>query len=158
MTSFSRFTNCIATCLWTGGVNHTPSILFTSDPDFNYNRKKTVCQKEIQNFLRMQLKRHGISRNRVVFVGDIEGYKGTYVRESPFLVQEFFKHYKLDYKKCYILSDSGKSFKEKETDVLTRKVGFAKHIAYPPPIHQYLSVNDNRLHGVGKKKVEAKMK
>ena len=45
-----------------------------------------------------------------------------------------------------VFSHNGWSTKE----ILTG-LGFAKHVFYPAPVHQYLSPNDNRLHGTAKK-------
>ena len=49
-----------------------------------------------------------------------------------------------------ILSDLGSSFVNQGKSVLL-DIGFQKHICYPAAVHQYLSPNDNRLHGTAKK-------
>ena len=45
-----------------------------------------------------------------------------------------------------VFTDNGRSTKGVLTDL-----GFAKHVFYPAPVHQYLSPNDNRLHGTAKR-------
>jgi hypothetical protein len=65
------------------------------------------------------------------------------------LVKRFFKIYRA---RCdAIFSDQGNSFFGKEGSTLTG-IGFKTHRGYPPCVHQYLSPNDNRLHGVAKSK------
>jgi len=49
-----------------------------------------------------------------------------------------------------ILSDLGGSFIDQGKSVLL-DLGFQKHVCYPAAVHQYLSPNDNRLHGTAKK-------
>jgi len=48
------------------------------------------------------------------------------------------------------LSDLGGSFVDQGKSVLL-DLGFQKHACYPAAVHQYLSPNDNRLHGTAKK-------
>ena len=48
-------------------------------------------------------------------------------------------------------SDNGNSFQEKKQDLLVQ-LGFARHASYPAAVHQYLSPNDNKLHGTAKRK------
>ena len=45
------------------------------------------------------------------------------------------------------MHDGGKSFKIKKTSIFDAN-GYARHVEYPSEIHQYLSPNDNSLHGV----------
>ncbi len=67
----------------------------------------------------------------------------------------FFEiHKKIDRTSVIILSDEGSAFKEGQKSVLT-ELGFKQHITYPPPVHQYLSVNDNNYHGHAKCKHRA---
>jgi len=82
-------------------------------------------------------------------VGNKQGESRSYVTESPALVRKFFKCYPIP-KEAVILSDLGNSFVEQGKSVLL-SLGFHKHICYPAAVHQYLSPNDNRLHGTAKK-------
>jgi hypothetical protein len=47
------------------------------------------------------------------------------------------------------LSDNGNAFKKGEKSII-KELGYGKHLYYPASVHQYLSPNDNRLHGVAK--------
>jgi hypothetical protein len=49
-----------------------------------------------------------------------------------------------------VFSDNGKSFFPGGASAL-EPLGFTKHVAYPAPVHPYLSPNDNRLHGTAKR-------
>ena len=77
------------------------------------------------------------------------GEKRTFVGESSELVKKFFEKYPPE-PGSVIFSDKGNSFFPKGESIL-RDVGFALHEAYPPPVHQFLSPNDNHLHGAAKK-------
>ena len=53
-------------------------------------------------------------------------------------------------KNCTVLSDNGNAFKDNGVDIFDAP-GFKRHRYYPAAVHQYLSPNDNRLHGAAKK-------
>jgi hypothetical protein len=44
------------------------------------------------------------------------------------------------------LHDGGKAFKRQKTSIFDN-LGFKNHVTYPTDVHQYLSPNDNKLHG-----------
>ena len=44
------------------------------------------------------------------------------------------------------MHDGGKHFKERDESIFDQ-LGFQKHETYPTAVHQYLSPNDNYLHG-----------
>ena len=48
-----------------------------------------------------------------------------------------------------ILSDGGNAFFDQKNDVLL-DLGFGTHGIYTSAVHQYMSPNDNRLHGTSK--------
>lgn len=92
----------------------------------------------------------GVSVDRVIYVSPEEtrGKKGNGAKKSIVPAQmdrirDFFSRYVVD-DDCVILSDI-----EDEFSCLT-ELGFQKHIKYPGPVHQWLSPNDNRLHGSAK--------
>ena len=142
------FTNCIITCIWADGKNHTPAVLFTFNPKFRRDLSKTVARCLLEKALDAALEEYDINPNRVVYVGKPKGEKRTYVPETAELVRLFFGVYGVE-PKTIIFSDEGNSFKEGAESVLD-KLGFEKHITYPPSVHQYLSPNDNKLHGTAK--------
>jgi hypothetical protein len=51
------------------------------------------------------------------------------------------------------LSDNGSAFSGDLTEL-----GFARHERFPAPVHQWLSPNDNRLHGEAKAQWRAEMR
>ena len=142
------YTNCILTCVWRDGINRTPSVLFTFNPAFRTDRKETKIRSAGREKLQNALDTFGIAANRIVYVGAQKGESRKYVPEQPQLVRRFFGLYGVR-KDTHLLSDRGHSFKENGESVLT-KLGFKAHRTYPPPVHQYLSPNDNKLHGTAK--------
>jgi len=119
-------------------------MLFTYNPKFDLTRKSTQKRDLEMSYLKDKLNEYGIESNRIVYLGG-KGKTAKYCPESPEVLNHFFGRYP-DLGKRHILSDNGGSFSEG-----LEKFGF-KHERYPAPIHQFLSPNDNRLHGVAKKK------
>jgi hypothetical protein len=95
------------------------------------------------------LEYYDIEHDRIEYVGKPVGEKGVYTSECADLVRRFFDKYEVP-KGCTVLSDNGNSFKEDGKDIFYG-LGFEHHYCYPAPVHQYLSPNDNRLHGAAKK-------
>ena len=144
----SRFTNLIVTLIWADGVNRSAPILFTYNQEFRTDRNKTTKrQAQEKHFLNM-LEEYGIEAERVVYVGRDKGEDRVMVSESPDILRRFFDHVEIP-EKTVILSDQGNAFSENGEDVLLQ-LGFEYHISYPPAVHQYLSPNDNNLHGAAK--------
>jgi transposase len=147
--SRTSYTNCIITCVWADGKNRTPAVLYTLDPKFRRDRKVTASNKDDVAWLDECLRDYGVNPERVVYVGKGKGEKGNYVSESADLLRRFFEYYRVP-KGGIVLSDNGTSFLENGEDIFT-KLGFVRHLHYPAAVHQYLSPNDNRLHGAAKK-------
>ena len=42
---YTVYTNCVITCLWADGINHTPAMAFTLNPAFRTDRKITPLRK-----------------------------------------------------------------------------------------------------------------
>ena len=145
----SRFTNCIVTCEWSDGVNRTPAILFTYNPEFRRDRNSTARRQDQVAHLTECLENSHVDPARVVYIGRSSGETRTYVTESADLIRRFFEHY--DDGADVVFSDNGKSFKEEDTSVLV-DAGFKRHVYYPADVHQFLSPNDNKLHGAAKQK------
>ena len=55
------------------------------------------------------------------------------------------------------MSDNGAAFKNENESVIEAEK-YGKHVFYPACVHQYLSPNDNNLHGVAKAKWRAEFK
>ena len=148
--SFSRFTNCILTCVWADGIDRTPPVLFTYNQEFRSDRPPTERRHGQLAHLSHCLHHFQIGAERVMYVGRESGESRCYVQESSSLVQKFFGLYTLP-RRCTVLSDNGNAFLDSGDDVLL-KIGFFDHLQYPSIVHHFLSPNDNRLHGAAKKK------
>lgn len=148
-TAISTYTNCIITCVWADGKNRTPAMLFTYDQRFRRDRSPTEKRKAEVAYLDDCLARYEIDAERIVYVGEEKGENRKFVAESADLVRRFFKMYGV-VKDCIVLSDNGNAFKEDGVDIFDA-LGFKQHRCYPAAVHQYLSPNDNRLHGAAKK-------
>ena len=147
--SLSPYTNCIITVVWADGMNKMPPMLFTYNPGFRRDRSPTARRAALVQHFDNCLKEIGIDAKRIVYVGNDQGESRSYVTESSSLLRIFFERYPIP-KRAVILSDLGHSFVEQGKSVLLA-LGFHKHICYPAAVHQYLSPNDNRLHGTAKK-------
>jgi transposase len=148
-TAVSTYTNCIITCVWADGRNRTPAMLFTYDQKFRRDRSPTEKRKAEVAYLDECLRCYEIDADRIVYVGKEKGENRTFVAESADLVRRFFETYGVE-KDCTVLSDNGNAFKDDGVDIF-EALGFKQHRSYPAAVHQYLSPNDNRLHGAAKK-------
>jgi hypothetical protein len=144
----STYTNCIITNIWADGVNKTPAMLFTYNPAFRTDRQSTKNWREKYEYLKKCLSEFGIQEDRIKYIGKAKKETRHYAAESPDLVKKFFARKKAP-ANSYILSDQGHSLGEDGGSVLTT-LGFKRHETYPAPVHQYLSPNDNKLHGTAK--------
>lgn len=146
----SRFTNCLVTALLSNGVQ-LDSILYTLNSDFRTDRKKTKVRVAKEMKFSLALAKYGISEDRTLYDGKLKGEKGTFAKEYSDMIRDFLEYHKdkLDGLDVIFLSDNGNAFKDGEESII-EKLGYGKHIFYPACVHQYLSPNDNRLHGVAK--------
>lgn len=149
--SIPLFTNSIVTCIWADGVNRTPSVLFTYNSLFRRDRHPTAKRTVAVNHLEEVLAEFAVDGRRVVYAGASKGEKRTYCAENPEIIRRFFSLYPNLPKKIVIFSDAGNCFFEGGKDVLL-DMGFVNHKMYEPIFHHYVSPNDNKLHGVAKKR------
>ena len=150
------YTNCIVTVVWGDGKNRTPPMLFTLNPLFKTWASMTPKRTAKQERLLKTLLDNNVDLNRIVYMGGEKSSSKYYVGESSELLELFFGHYVVP-DDCTIFSDFGNSFKKGNDDVLLN-LGFKRHLTYEPAVHQYLSPNDNSLHGRAKKKWRAEVK
>ena len=146
--AISQFTNGIVTVVWSDGVNRTPPALFTYNGKFRHDRVGRKAWVQDREVLVAALARYGIQAKRVIYLGAEKNESRTYVSESDDLLRQFFEGYQIP-KRVVVFSDHGAAFFPDGVSALT-PLGFAKHVPYPAPVHQYLSPNDNRLHGTAK--------
>lgn len=148
--AITQFTNCIVTVVWSDGVNRTPPVLFTFNGKFRLDRVGRKVWLLEKDKLVNALARFSINEKRVIYIGDEKHETRIYASESADLLRRFFELYQVP-PNVVVFSDNGRSFFPGGVSVL-ESLGFAKHVAYPAPVHQHLSPNDNRLHGTAKGK------
>ena len=141
----AQYTNCIVTSVWSDDENRTPPVLFTYNGKFRFNRGHIAVWQDEQHHLQDCLERFGIDRDRVIYMGIEKRETRLYVPESKELMRQFFEPFEVP-EGAIVFTDNGRS-----TNGVLTDLGFAKHVFYPAPVHQYLSPNDNRLHGTAKR-------
>lgn len=146
--AISQFTNCIITVVWSDGVNRTPPVLFTFNGKFRLDRVGRKAWVQDREKLVDTMARFGMDARRVIYLGADKNETRIYASESADLLRRFFELYQLP-RNVVVFSDNGTSFFPGGKSAL-ESLGFAKHVSYPAPVHQYLSPNDNRLHGTAK--------
>jgi transposase len=147
-TAITQFTNCIVTVVWSDGVNRTPPAIFTFNGQFRPDRVGRKAWVKERDKLVNALARFGINAKRVIYIGAEKNESRIYASESAELLRRFFALYQIP-PNVIVFSNNGKSFFPGGVSAL-ESLGFAKHVSYPAPVHQYLSPNDNRLHGTAK--------
>ena len=131
------------TCIWADGKHWTPCMMFTYNSAFHIDRKDgKVLSKRMARWTKMA-KKYKVDSDRIVYVGKEDSGK-TYCPESIEHLRLFFKKYPHN-DGCTILRDGGTSM-----TAGLKQFGFAKEGIYPAAVHQWLSPNDNRDHGVAK--------
>ena len=103
---------------------------------------------DVRDHLQKCLLQYEIDSDQIIYVGTAKSEKRVYVPESAELLRLFFENLEIP-DGCVVFSDNGHSFFDEGNDVLL-ELGFAKHVQYPAAVHQYISPNDNRLHGAAK--------
>ncbi len=135
------YTNAIVTMISGDGLNRTPCMLFTHDPRMAKEQKDTVRGKRIRSEFEEALKKYNIKEDRIIYVQS----KKTYFAESPEVYEHFLTRYEIP-KDDLILHDGGNAFKRRKTSIFDN-LGLKNHVVYPADVHQFLSPNDNKLHG-----------
>lgn len=123
------------------GLNHTPCLLFTHDPKFAPEQKNTNRGNGIRQELENALLKYNISKNRIIYTKSDKHYSA----ESPDMYEAFLKHYNIP-KDTLILHDNGNAYKREKVSIFDSNQ-FKNHVSYPTDVHQFLSPNDNKLHG-----------
>ena len=140
----SSYTACGVTMVCSDG-SYVPTVLYTANPVFNRERNPTQRRQEILARIDALFVTNKIDPSRIIYVGSEDGKKKkSVVPASADLVERFLDQYEIDFDSI-ILSDGGHEFKK------LGGLGFRRHICYPAAVHQWLSPNDNRLHGAAKK-------
>ena len=146
--AISSFTALGITCVC-GDGRYYPMVLYTRNPAFNRNVNPTARRTAIWDRIDKIFQKYAVDPSRIVFVAQEDAGKSkSIVPATAARVEDFFNYYEIE-EDAIILSDNGDEFRGLE------QLGFARHIPYPGPVHQYLSPNDNRLHGAAKQRWRA---
>lgn len=116
-------------------------MMFTYNAEFRSERAKQLFREL------------GIDAGRVVVLDQPKGGRKVYATESHDMVSTFFALHTIN-KDDHIMSDGGGSFKVGGISIFA-DLGYDRHAIYPAPVHQFLSPNDNRLHGAAKQRWRA---
>ena len=146
--ALANFTNCIVTAVWSDGVNRTPAVLFTYNSRFRFDRIGRKQWVEDKEWLLHCMEHYEIDASRVVYMGKPQNESRVFMYEHTELVHRFFQIYPI-MPSAIALSDNGNAVFPKGKSAL-EEMGFCKHVPYPAAVHQFLSPNDNRLHGTAK--------
>lgn len=144
--NLSKYTNCIATLVTSDGVNHYPAMLFSHNPAFSGVNTGTAASKRKKAKLIDTAKRYGIELNRICY---IDNTHTKYCKESYTITNMVMEHYRPHHIDI-MFSDQGNAFKTGD-DTIIGDLHHYRYYQFPPAVHQFLSVNDNNLHGAAKK-------
>jgi hypothetical protein len=118
-------------------------MMFTFNPEFNWKRNPTARRAPQLARLCDLYEQYDIHYKRVVYMGKKKSTK-KYCTESIDLLELFFEEWgTMD--GCTVFRDGGGSMASGLT-----QFGFTDDVILPAAIHQYLSVNDNDIHGYAK--------
>lgn len=165
-----RYTNCIVTLIWADGVMRTPPIMFTYNPKLLKATDLWIVRRKEGRQCKLTKQRR---ENLDVFERTMQEFSlqpwqvqalytknETYVRETPQLLREAFHLWKkyasepLEFDQILLFSDCGRCFTEGGVSLFPQ-LGVDHWRQYPPAVHQFLSPNDNSLHGAAKAKWRA---
>lgn len=136
-------TDAIVTIISAAGGNPCPCVLFTSNVRLSLDQKNTPRGKAITANLWSKFKEYDILPSRVIFE------KGKpYTPESPERYIQVTKKYLNSGQipeGALICHDGGNAFKPAGVSIFD-ELGL-EHLVYPSAVHQYLSPNDNKIHG-----------
>ena len=135
------FTDAIVTMISADGKNHTKSHLYTHNPRMAPTQRNTDRGRVIRAEFDEALKRYDVEEDRVHFVKSKRNYRG----ECAEMYEDFLSRHKVE-PDTLILHDRGNAFKRQKVSIF-ETMGFTNHEEYPSDVHQYLSPNDNKLHG-----------
>jgi transposase len=137
----AKYTDCIATWIWADGVNHTRPKIYSHNPRMSLEQKNTPRGREIKAHLVAMMEKYDVEEDDIVYVKSTK----QYCRETPAILEDYVNSQDVP-SECLIMHDGGGCYKSKETVVL-ESLGFTNTVVYPKDVHQWLSPNDNNLHG-----------
>ena len=132
---------------WYDGENRTPSIGFTYNNNAEKPEKLTPARMKKWNATKQLMRRYHIKSDRLIVLEGSSLYSG----ENPDLVRMFMEYYEdtIDWPKITIFRDKSNAFLEDKEDIFN-EFDVDNVLVYPPKVHELLSPNDNKLHGIAK--------
>lgn len=111
----------------------------------------TALRRQKINMLSEFMEEFGIEATQVVVLPRPAGKrKAVYCKESAIIVKRFFEIYKEEMSKSIVMFHDCANFLSSVCDSLIDEGLLGENVEYPAAIHQYLSPNDNTLHGAAK--------
>ena len=135
------YTDAVVTMISADGKNHTPSVVYTHNASFAPTQRNGKVGDRRRSELEAGLKKFGIDRSRINY----QESKYHYRSESPAIYDDFLKRYPTD-PATLIFHDGGNAFKRQKVSIFD-DLKLHNHVKYPSDVRQYLSPNDNKLHG-----------
>ena len=138
------------TCISPVNGNPTPCVLYTYNPQMapQATSNGPLALAKRANFVRL-LEEYGIDESRIVYTKSTKHYRG----EDYGMFVDYLSRWDFP-KDDVFLHDGGNAYKDNGVHIFDA-LGFKTHVEYPTEVHQWLSPNDNNLHGCKEKwKVE----
>lgn len=158
------YTACIVTFLWSDGINRTPALAFVYNDALFLQPKLTENTHRKRANLRHHksvLEELGLDGKRIIVLEkpppDEKGSR-TFVRESMHLLKNFIEYYWDEFQDkndLVVYSDNGSALfhryekKSPAEPVLEKEYNITQR-RLPSAVHEYLSPNDNKFHGIVK--------
>ena len=142
-----KYTDCLVT-MYSNEGTVLPTMLFTYNPAFNF--LVSASHSRPRRRARQLIREWGIDPAQVVYLTPARRKSPTYCRESRWIIRTYLEYHSAHLSsEDWFLHDEGGAFGKDSSNVFD-ELGSPHHQAYPPPVHQYLSVNDNFIHGLVK--------
>lgn len=126
-----------------------PAKLFTMNPLFRRDVDLTTARRrDNRAWLEHCLQWYDIDPSRIIYMGHPPHETRTFTAETAELTQLCFADIDIP-EGVAILHDAGTIFTQ-DGESIFPAIGFAHERAYTSAVHQFLSPNDNRLHGIVK--------
>jgi transposase len=138
-----KYSDAIITCISPVNGNPTPCVMHTYNPQMapQATSNGPVAKAKRTRFVEL-LEQYRIDESRIVYTKSSKNFRG----EDYGMFKDYLTRFAFP-KTDVFLHDGGGAYKDKGVTVFD-ELGLKKHVAYPTEVHQWLSPNDNNLHGV----------
>lgn len=148
-------TDAIVTMVCAAGGNPCPCVVFTSNVRLSVVQKNTARGNAIRDHLIDRMTHYGIDPSRIVYEAG-KAYTAESSECYTLVIDKYLASGGIP-PQALICHDGGNAFKPAGVsifdDYTVDGVENVKldHAVYPSPVHQYLSPNDNKIHGIKSK-------